>query len=262
MNALRPPRRSRVTRRRSWFPRGRSDYYSTSAGEDDTIILGDEQTARLERYSFDFRCRHIDSWRRSDFLTQDRFYWGSLTGVGNVYVQVAIEVFCALASAKVYTSKVPVTACNPLCDRVLSLYEMPGVSIGAVLRDNGREFSGQPETHPYELRLAMEGTDHRTTRASSPRTNGSVKRMNWTLLGECFCVGGRTTWYVEVKEIQRDIDRFLAYYNVHRTHLGYRLKGRTPTQALCEALGQGATLTSPQLSTELGEELGKEGETA
>lgn len=47
---------------------------------------------------------------------------------------------------------------------------------------------------------------------------------------------GRTTWYTSVNELQRDIDRFLRSYNVERSHQGYRSKGRTPVQALKEAL--------------------------
>lgn len=31
--------------------------------------------------------------------------------------------------------------------------------------------------------------------------------------------------------------RFMRYYNLERSHRGYRLKGRTPAQALMEALG-------------------------
>ena len=80
----------------------------------------------------------------------------------------------------------------------------------------------------------MEGTEHRTTKIRSPRTNGFVERMNRTLLDECFRVARR---HLEPDEIQRDLDRFLAYYNLERTHQGYRLKGRTPAQALREALG-------------------------
>jgi transposase InsO family protein len=68
-------------------------------------------------------------------------------------------------------------------------------------------------------------------------TNGFVERMNRTLLDECFRVAGRTTWYVGVDEIQRDLDQFLEYYNLRRSHQGYRLAGRTPAQALQEALG-------------------------
>ena len=71
----------------------------------------------------------------------------------------------------------------------------------------------------------------------SPRTNGFVERMNRTLLDECFRVADRTTWYLEPVEIQRDLDRFLEYYNLQRSHQGYRLGGRTPAQALQEAFG-------------------------
>ena len=46
----------------------------------------------------------------------------------------------------------------------------------------------------------------------------------------------RAALTIEIEEIQRDLDRFLVYYNLERTHQGYRLKGRTPAQALREAL--------------------------
>ena len=34
--------------------------------------------------------------------------------------------------------------------------------------------------------------------------------MNRTLLDECFRVSGRTTWYIEPAEIQRDLDKSSA----------------------------------------------------
>lgn len=102
---------------------------------------------------------------------------------------------------------------------------------------NGRAFCGLKERHPYELLLAVVDIEHRTTKLRSPRTNGFVERMNRTLLDECFRVQGRTTWYTSTAEIQRDLAVFLRYYNLERSHQGYRLKGRTPVQALMEALG-------------------------
>jgi transposase InsO family protein len=101
----------------------------------------------------------------------------------------------------------------------------------------GREFCGRPELHPYELLLGMEGIEHRTTRVHTPRTNGFVERMNRTLLDECFRIAGRTTWYLQPDEIQRDLDTFLEQYNLRRSHQGYRLAGRTPAQALQATLG-------------------------
>jgi transposase InsO family protein len=131
----------------------------------------------------------------------------------------------------------PVTAVDTLYERVLPFYDALGISVGAILTDNGREFCGVPERHPYELFTSLEGIEHRTTKVRSPRTNGFVERMNRTLLDECFRVKGRETWYTEIPEIQRDLDEFIAYYNLRRSHQGYRLNGRTPAQALREALG-------------------------
>jgi len=205
--------------------------------QDATYLLSDAQIKLLERHSTDFRLRHVEAAAPGELLNQDTFYWGTLKGVGKVYVQVVVDVFCSLAFAKVYTSKMPITSADLLYDRVLPFYEALGVAVKAVLTDNGREFCGRPEQHPYELLLALHEIEHRTTKVRSPRTNGFVERMNRTLLDECFRVAGRTTWYLAPEEIQRDLDRFLAFYNLSRSHQGYRLKGRTPAQALREALG-------------------------
>jgi len=107
-----------------------------------------------------------------------------------------------------------------------------------VLTDNGREFSGRPEQHPYQLMLALHDIEHRTTKIRSPRTNGFVERMNRTLLDEHFRIKGREKWYESVEEIQADLDAFLVFYNTKRSHQGYRVKGRTPAQALRDALGR------------------------
>jgi transposase InsO family protein len=119
------------------------------------------------------------------------------------------------------------TACDLLYDRVSDHRRAHGQRPGVLRAARG---------HPYELLLGMEGIAHRTTRVATPRTNGFVERMNRTLLDECFRVAGRTTWYLEPAEIQRDLDAFLELYNHRRSHQGYRLGGRTPATALCEAL--------------------------
>lgn len=202
-----------------------------------THVLTDAQVRLLEKHSCEFRLRHVEASKPGELLNQDTFYWGTLKGVGKVYVQVVIDVFCSLAFAKVYTSKMPITAADTMFERVLPFYEELGIKVEAVLTDNGREFCGIKEQHPYELLLAMNDIEHRTTRIRSPRTNGFVERMNRTLLDECFRVAGRQTWYLQPEEIQRDLDAFLIHYNLERTHQGYRLKGRTPAQALRDALG-------------------------
>jgi transposase InsO family protein len=203
-----------------------------------TFVLSDAQIRLLERHSSDFRSRHVEASRPGELLNQDTFYWGTLKGVGKVYVQVIVDVSCSFAFAKVYTSKMPITACDLLHDRVLPFYEHLGITVGSVLTDNGREFCGKPESHPYELLLAVEGIEHRTTKVRSPRTNGFVERMNRTLLDECFRVQGRTKWYTSPDEIQADLDTFMAFYNFQRTHQGYRVAGRTPAKALYDLIAE------------------------
>jgi transposase InsO family protein len=203
-----------------------------------TFVLSEAQIKLLERHSSDFRSRHVEASRPGELLNQDTFYWGTLKGVGKVYVQVIVDVSCSFAFAKVYTSKMPITACDLLHDRVLPFYEHLGITVGSVLTDNGREFCGKPESHPYELLLAVEGIKHRTTKVRSPRTNGFVERMNRTLLDECFRVQGRTKWYEGPDQIQRDLDTFMAFYNFRRTHQGYRVQGRTPAKALYDLIAE------------------------
>jgi hypothetical protein len=91
---------------------------------------------------------------------------------------------------------------------------------------------------------------HQGTLSAHQRTNGFVERMNRTPLDECFRIAGRQTWYIGAEEIQRDLDTFMTYYNFERSHQGYRLRGRTPAQALREALGvteiPSLDFTSPQ----------------
>ena len=186
-----------------------------------TLVLTEQQIQPLERHSTEFRCRHVEASRPGELLNQDTFHWGTLKGVGKVYVQVVIDVFCSLAAASIYNSKMPINACDLLYDRVLPFYEALGVSVGAVLTDNGREFCGKADSHPYELLTALEGIEHRTTKVRSPRTNGFAERMNRTLLDECFRVAGRTTWYENTEQIQADLDRFIEYYNRERSHQGY-----------------------------------------
>ena len=206
--------------------------------QDETLALSDEQIRLLERHSCEFRMRHVEAHAPGKLLNQDTFYWGTLKGVGKIYVQVVIDAFCSLAFAKVYTSKMPITAADLLYDRVLPFYQALGVPVQAVLTDNGREYCGRPERHLYELMLALQDIEHRRTQVRHLRTNGFVERMNRTLLDECFRVKSRTIWYTSAGEIQRDLDQYLTFYNLKRSHQGYRLKGRTPAQALREALGR------------------------
>ena len=127
-----------------------------------------------------------------------------------------------------YTSKLPVTAAHVLNDRVLPVFEEHGIRIRTILSDNGREFCGRPDRHPYELFLQLEGIEHRTTRVRRPQSNGFIERFHRTLLDEHLRVKGRTTWYETLDEMQVDLDLYLESYNTDRPHRGRKMNGRTP----------------------------------
>ncbi len=62
--------------------------------------------------------------------------------------------------------------------------------------NDGREFCGRPDRHPYEL-------------------------------------------FLQLEEMQRDLDAYLEQYNTERPHRGRGMEGRTPYQVFKAGLGGG-----------------------
>jgi transposase InsO family protein len=200
------------------------------------LTLSDEQIRLLERFSPEFRERHIEAPRTGSLVAVDTFFVGTLKGVGKVYLQTAIDCHSRFAWARLYPNKLPVTAVQLLNNDVLPTFEAHGASIDAVLSDNGREFCGREDQHPYELFLQLEGIEHRRTQVKRPQTNGIVERLHRTLLDEHFRVEGRRTWFETIEEMQVSLDGYLEAYNTNRPHQGRGMHGRTPSQAFIEGL--------------------------
>ena len=105
-----------------------------------------------------------------------------------------------------------------------------------MLSDNGREFCGRPDRHPYELFLQLEEIEHRTTKVRRPQSNGFVERLHRTLLDEHFRIMGRKKFYESIEAMQKDLDTFLVHYNTERPHQGRGMKGRTPADVFVRCL--------------------------
>lgn len=92
-------------------------------------------------------------------LAQDTFYVGYIKGVGRIYQQTVIDTYSAVAFAKLYTAKVPLTAADTLNDRVVPFFEEQEVDILRILTDRGTEYfalteyCGRLDKHPYQLYL-------------------------------------------------------------------------------------------------------------
>lgn len=201
-----------------------------------TIDLSEEQIRALERFSPEFRDRHIETKHPGDLVAVDTFLVGTLKGVGRVYLQSVIDCHSRYAWGRLYTTKLPVTAVHALNNDVLPFFESHNARITTILSDNGREFCGRPDRHPYELFLQLEGIEHRTTRVRRPQSNGFVERLHRTLLDEHFRIAGRKNWYESVEAMQKDLDEYLILYNTKRPHQGRNMNGKTPEKAFLEGL--------------------------
>jgi transposase InsO family protein len=192
------------------------------------IELKEEQIRLLERFSPEFRERHIEAPFTGALVAVDTFFVGVLKGVGKIYLQTAIDCHSRYAWARLYPSKLPVTAVHAMNHDVIPTFEAHDAKIEVVLSDNGREFCGRPDQHPYELFLQLEDIQHRTTRVKRPQSNGIIERFHRTLLDEHFRVEGRRTWFETIDEMQKVLDDYLVTYNTKRPHQGRGMNGRTP----------------------------------
>ena len=104
-------------------------------------------------------------------------------------------------------------------------------SVFVVLSDNGREFCGREDRHPYQLFLQLEEIEHRKTKVDRPQSNGFIACFHRTLLDEHLRVKGRTTWYESVEEMQTDLDAYLETYNRNRPHCGRGMEGEPRTKS-------------------------------
>lgn len=195
------------------------------------IELTGEQVAFIEKQNPCFRERHVESSRPGELLSQDTFYVGRLKGVGKVYLHGVVDTYGSYAFGFLHTSKQPEAAVAVLHNDVLPFYKQQGLTVQAVLTDNGREFCGK-DTHPFELYLALNDLEHRRAKVRRPQTNGFVERFNETVLNEFFREVFRTKLYETVDALQNDLDAWLVHYNTERPHQGYRNMGRRPMDTI------------------------------
>ncbi|WP_194726040.1 IS481 family transposase [Noviherbaspirillum malthae] len=198
-------------------------------------VLTESQVAALEKKQEDDVAHgEIETAHPGYLGSQDTFYVGTIKGVGRIYQQTFVDTYSKWAAAKLYTTKTPITAADLLNDRVLPFFEEQGMGMIRVLTDRGTEYCGKPETHDYQLYLALNDIEHTKTKANHPQTNGICERFHKTILNEFYQVAFRRKIYRSIEELQVDLDEWLAYYNSDRTHQGKMCCGRTPMQTLLD----------------------------
>jgi transposase InsO family protein len=201
------------------------------------VVLTEAQVVALEKAKAAKEAHgEFDSECPGYCVAQDTFYVGTLKGVGRIYQQTGIDTYSKVGFAKLYDSKTPITAADMLNDRVLPFFEAQGIAVSRVLTDRGTEYCGHPQSHPYELYLAVENIDHTRTKTKSPQTNGICERFNKTILHEFYQVALRKKLYHTIEDLQADLDAWMRDYNTVRTHQGRWCYGKTPMQTFIDML--------------------------
>ncbi len=160
-------------------------------------------------------------------MAVDTFFVGALKGVDKVYLQTVLDCYSRHTRGRFYTSKLPMTSVHVLNETVLPFFEAHEPRVYTILSDNGREFCGRPDNHPYELFLQLEGIEHRTTNIRRPQSHSFIERQHLTLLDEHFRIKGRTTRYESMEQKQIDLDSYLQHYNIQQPHQGRMMEGQT-----------------------------------
>ncbi len=129
--------------------------------------------------------------------------------VGYAYVHSVVDDHSRLAYSEVLADERVATVLG-FWERALAWYRERGVSVQAVLTDNGPAY----RSADFARACAAGRVRHRFTRPYRPQTNGKVERFNRTLLEE---------WaYVRVYRSEQArtaaLARWLHRYNHHRRH--------------------------------------------
>jgi transposase InsO family protein len=158
----------------------------------------------------------------------DSFYIGKLKGVGKVYQLTAIDVFTRWAFVAIVLG--PVTAEHTIAflGRLLRHYRRHGISVRAVLTDNGPEYHASA----FSVALAQKGLRHCRIPARSPNHNAVVERFHETILQEGWRPAFHRRHFTSIRQLQAEVDAWLITYHHRRRNHGDYMRGRTPHQIL------------------------------
>ena len=173
---------------------------------------------------------HITTSRPGELVGIDCFYVGRLHGTaGTVWQLTAIDTYSSFAWAQLVTSNdygVSAEHTSRLARRVAADLRAAGWQLERVLSDNGNEFRSRVFTDT----IASIDARHTRIRSGRPQTNGHVERLHRTILEECWRPVFARFLQVRFTGLQRELTRYLDYYNRDRAHTGRITAGRCPAE--------------------------------
>jgi transposase InsO family protein len=163
-----------------------------------------------------------------ELVCLDSFYVGKLKGVGKVYQLTAVDVFTRWAVVMIVLGPVSGAHTIRFIDHVLRSYRRLGVTVRAVLSDNGPEYIASG----FRAHLAAKGLRHERIPARSPNHNAVCERFHDTILQECWRPAFHRRRFGSIRQLQAETDSWLITYHRRRRNHGDYMAGRTPAQVL------------------------------
>jgi transposase InsO family protein len=156
----------------------------------------------------------------------DTFYVGHLKGVGRVYQMTGIDLCSRYGWAQLYLEKTQKSATHFVENELIPKFFNNAVELETVLTDNGTEFTG----HLFQGMLGDYDIRHRRIAPGKPMLNGYCERFQRTILEEFYQPIFRKQIFNELRELQNELNRYLAYYNFERAHFGLLKIGAKPIE--------------------------------
>ena len=163
-----------------------------------------------------------------ELVCVDSFYIGNLKGVGKCYQLSAIDVFTRLAFVWLVVGTPDASVSMRFLDRLLRHYRRHGITVRAVLSDNGPEYNAAA----FSAALAAKGLTHVHIPARSPNHNAVVERFHETILQECWRPAFHRRRFTSARQLQAEADAYLLTYNRRRRNHGDYMRSRTPQEVL------------------------------
>jgi len=148
--------------------------------------------------------------------------------VGKVYQLSAIDVFTRWAFVWLVVGTPDAVVSVRFVERLLRHYRRHGISVRAVLSDNGPEYNASA----FSAALAAKGLTHVRIPARSPNHNAVVERFHGTILQECWRPAFHRRRFTSARQLQAEADAWLVTHNRHRRNHGDYMRGRTPHEVL------------------------------
>jgi len=138
------------------------------------------------------------------------------------YLFVGIDDYSRELYAGIFPDKTSISASQFLKQII---HECP-YTIECIYSDNGREFKGNPNHHPFMQICVDEKIIQRHTRVKRPQTNGKAERVIRTLKESWH----QTNHFNSREERKLTLNRFINYYNLVKPHAS--LNNQTPMEIL------------------------------